>query len=157
LATILRDEGKTAEAEAMFRQAMAIGQRAWGPDQTDEARIETNLGDLLAKRGKVEEGESLLRAALRSREKILPPNHPDIFDGKAKLGAVLVQERRYQEAEPLLLSAYHGLEGVPKAKSAAKRLALEKLVEMYTGWSRSPNDEKAKEAAKWKAIEEQGG
>ena len=153
LATILRDEGKAAEAEAMFRQAAAIGLRAWGQDQADEARIETNLGDLLARRGQLQESERLLRAALRSREKVLPPNHPDIFDGEAKLGAVLVQERRYAEAEPLLLSAYRGLESVPMAKSAAKRLAVQKIVEMYTGWSQSAHD-KAKEAAKWKAVAE---
>jgi eukaryotic-like serine/threonine-protein kinase len=153
LATILRDEGKPAEAEAMFRQAMAIGEQAWGPDHADEARIETNLGDLLARRGQLQESERLLRAALRSREKVLPANHPDIFDGEARLGGVLVQEGRYQEAEPLLLSAYHGLEAVPTAKSAAKRLALEKIVEMYTAWSHSAHDEKAREAAKWKALQ----
>lgn len=113
-----------------------------------------NLGDLLARRGQLQESERLLRAALRSREKVLPPNHPDIFDGEAKLGAVLVQERRYAEAEPLLLSAYHGLEAVPMAKSAAKRLAVQKIVEMYTGWSQSTHDDKAKEAARWKAVEE---
>ena len=79
------------------------GQRAWGPDQTDEARIETNLGDLLAKRGRLQESERLLRAALHNREKMLPRNHPDIFDGEAKLGGVLVQEGRFSEAEPLLL------------------------------------------------------
>jgi len=155
LATILRDEGKATEAEAMFRQALAIGQRAWGPDQTDEARIETNLGDLLARRGQLPESERLLRAALRSREKVLPPNHPDIFDGEAKLGAVLVQEGRYQEAEPLLLSAYHGLEALPMSKSAANRLALEKIVEMYSAWSHSGHDDKAQEAARWKALEAQ--
>jgi eukaryotic-like serine/threonine-protein kinase len=155
LATILRDEGKPAEAEAMFRQAVAVGQGAWGPDQADEARIETNLGDLLAKRGQLQESERLLRAALRSREKVLPPNHPDIFDGQARLGAVLIQEGRYQEAEPLLLSAYHGLENVPVAKSAAKRLALEKIVEMYTAWSHGGNNDKAKEEARWKAVASQ--
>ena len=155
LGTILRDEGKPVEAEAMLRQAAAIGQRAWGPDHTDEARIETNLGDLLARRGKLQESERLLRAALRSREKMLPPNHPDIFDGEARLGAVLVQEGRFQEAEPLLISAYHGLEAVPVSKSAAKRLALQKIVEMYTAWSHSAHDDKAKEAATWKALESQ--
>ena len=155
LATILRDEGKPGEAEAMLRQAMAIGQRAWGPDQTDEARIETNLGDLLAKRGRLQESERLLRAALRSREKMLPRNHPDIFDGEARLGGVLVQEGRFTEAEPLLLSAYHGLEAVPVSQSAAKRLALQSIVEMYTGWSHRDNS-KAEEVATWKAVESQG-
>ena len=153
LATILRDEGKPAEAEAMLHQALAIGLRAWGPDQTDEARIETNLGDLLVNRGKLQEGERLLRAALRTREKILPPNHPDIFDGEARLGGVLVQEGRFQEAEPLLLSAYHGLEAVPVSKSPAKRLALQRIVEMYTAWSHSAHNDKAKEVATWKALE----
>jgi tetratricopeptide (TPR) repeat protein len=155
LAIILRDEGKPGEAEAMLRQALAIGQRAWGPDQTDEARIETNLGDLLAKRGQLQESERLLSAALRSREKMLPRNHPDIFDGEARLGAVLVQEGRFQEAEPLLLSAYHGLEAVPASKSAAKRLALQSIVDMYTAWNHSAHNAKAKEVATWKALEAQ--
>jgi serine/threonine protein kinase/tetratricopeptide (TPR) repeat protein len=155
LAIILRDEGKPGEAEAMLRQAAAIGQRAWGPDHTDEARIETNLGDLLAKRGKLQESERLLRAALRTREKMLPRNHPDIFDGEARLGGVLVQEGRFQEAEPLLLSAYHGLEAVPVSKSAAKRLALQSIVEMYTAWNHSTHNGKAKELATWKAQEAQ--
>jgi hypothetical protein len=133
-----------------------IGERAWGPDQADTARIETNLGDLLAKRGKLQESERLLRAALRSREKILPGNHPEIFDGEAKLGGVLVQEGRFQEAEPLLLSAWHGLDQTSGSTLPAKRLVLKTIVDMYTAWNRSaPKAGKAELVAKWKAIESQ--
>ena len=128
-------------------------------DQTSgcvgEARRAAADALLLAKRGKLQESERLLRAALRTREKMLPRNHPDIFDGEARLGGVLVQEGRFQEAEPLLLSAYHGLEEVPGSKSAAKRLALQSIVEMYTAWSHSAHNGKAKEVATWKALESQ--
>jgi hypothetical protein len=138
----------------MFRQALAIAEGTWGADHADTARIETNLGELLAKRGRVQESERLLREGLRSREKILPPNHPDIFDGKVKLGAVLVREGRFQEAEPLLLSAYRRLENSSGSPLPKRRLALEKVVEMYTAWSRSaPHGGKAEQAAKWKALE----
>jgi Flp pilus assembly protein TadD len=151
LATLLRDEGKLDESESMFRQALAVAQHAWGADQTDTARIETNLGDLLAKRGKLAEAERLLREGLRSREKVLPPGHPDIFDSDAKLGGVLAQEGRFEAAEPLLLSAYHGLDDASVGHAASKRLALSKIVEMYTVWSRKePNAEKTKLAAAWK-------
>ena len=83
---------------------------------------------------------------------MLPRNHPDIFDGEARLGGVLVQEGRFQEAEPLLLTAYHGLE--PVSQSAAKRLALQSIVEMYTDWSHRDKS-KADEVATWKTLESQ--
>ena len=135
----------------MFRQALAVAQHAWGADQTDTARIETNLGDLLAKRGKLAEAERLLREGLRSREKVLPPGHPDIFDSEAKLGGVLAQEGRFEAAEPLLLSAYHGLDDASVGHAASKRIVLSKIVEMYTAWSRKePNAGKTKLAAAWK-------
>jgi serine/threonine protein kinase/Tfp pilus assembly protein PilF len=151
LATLLRDEGKLDESESMFRQALAVAQHAWGADQTDTAKIETNLGDLLAKRGKLAEAERLLREGLRSREKVLPPGHPDIFDSDVKLGGVLAQEGRFEAAEPLLLSAYHGLDDGSAGHAESKRLALSKIVEMYTAWSRKePNAGKTKLAEAWK-------
>jgi hypothetical protein len=125
-----------------------------GADHTDTARIETNLGDLLAKRGKVQESERLLRESLRARRKILPGNHPDIFDSEARLGGVLAQEGHFQQAEPLLLSAWHALDSTSTSLSPGKLLTLEKIVEMYTAWNRSaPNAGKAELAAEWKALE----
>ena len=154
LASVLRDEGRLDEAENMFRQALAVGEHAWGPDQADAARIEVNLGDLLAKRGKLQESERLLRTALRSREKILPSNHPDIFDGQAKLGSVLAQEGRFQEAEPLLLSAWHGVDKASDSNSPSKQRILKEIVDMYAAWNRrTPEAGRAKLVTEWKAIE----
>jgi hypothetical protein len=64
-----------------------IGERAWGPDQADTARIETNLGDLLAKREKLQESEQLFRAALDSREKILGVTTPKFSTAKQSSAA----------------------------------------------------------------------
>ncbi len=84
---------------------MAIARRVIGAEHTDTARIESNLGELLATRGKLPESERLLRQCLETRRKILPPTNADIFRAESNLGSVLTLEKHFQEAEPLLLNA----------------------------------------------------
>jgi eukaryotic-like serine/threonine-protein kinase len=153
LATLLRDQGKLDEAESMFRQSLALAQHALGVEHTDTARIESNLGELLAARGKLPEAEQLLRSCLETRKKILPATNPDIFRAESNLGGVLAQESRFQQAEPLLVDAYRGFEKAPAQYAPRKQEALDRLVALYTAWSRTaPAAEKPK-LAQWKALE----
>src|SRR5580704_10392501 len=80
------------------------------PDQADMARIETNLGDLLAKRGKLQESARLFRASLRGREKILPSNHPDIFDAKQSSAVSWVKKDVFRKRNRSCLTAWHGVD-----------------------------------------------
>jgi hypothetical protein len=74
------------------------------------ARIETNLGDLLAKRGKLQESARLFRASLRGREKILPSNHPDIFDAKQSSAVSWVKKDVFRKRNRSCLTAWHGVD-----------------------------------------------
>jgi non-specific serine/threonine protein kinase/serine/threonine-protein kinase len=153
LASLLRDQGKLDEAEAMFRQSLALALRTIGTEHTDTATIESNLGDLLAKRGQLPEAERLLRACLQSRRKLLPATNPDIYRAESALGGILIQEAHFREAEPLLLEAQQGLASAPARYSGLKQQTLDRLVELYSAWSRTaPGTEKAK-LAQWKALE----
>ncbi len=155
LATLLRDQGKLDEAESMFRQSLALAQHALGVEHTDTARIESNLGELLAARGKLPEAEQLLRSCLETRKKILPATNPDIFRAESNLGGVLARDKRFQQAEPLLLAAYQGFDRAPAQYASRKQEALDRIVQLYTAWSRTaPTAEKPK-LAQWKAIESQ--
>ena len=66
-----------AEAEPLFRRALAIREKALGPDHPDTAPSLNNLAELLRAQGRYGEAEPLYRLALAIREKALGPDHPD--------------------------------------------------------------------------------
>ena len=70
-------QGQYAEAEPLFRRALAIREQALGPDHPDTATSLNNLADLYDSQGRYAEAEPLYRRALAIREQALGPDHPD--------------------------------------------------------------------------------
>ena len=75
----------TASAERRLRwsraalpAALAIDEKALGPDHPDVATILNNLGELLWDKGDYAGAEPLIRQALGIGEKALGPDHPDV-------------------------------------------------------------------------------
>ena len=90
-----------AEAEPLFRRALAIREAALGPDHPDTATSLNNLAVLLRAQGRYAEAEPLLRRALAIREAALGPDHPDTAISLNNLAVLLQAQGRYAEAEPL--------------------------------------------------------
>ena len=68
----------TAKAEPLYQRALAISEKALGPEHPDVARSLNNLAAALRCPGPVREGRAALPARARHLEKALGPEHPDV-------------------------------------------------------------------------------
>ena len=82
-----RDQaGDYAGAEQLARQALALAERAFGPEHPATAVSLNNLANVLQAQGRYGEAEPLHRRALAIREKALGAEHPDTADSLNYLG-----------------------------------------------------------------------
>ena len=112
LGTVLTLEKKFAEAETLFREAMALSDKLGRTNENDGALL-CNLGLVLAGQNKRSEAEAALRAGLALRRARLGPESPGVVEGLAKLASVLGEWERFAEAEPLLHEAINILKRQP--------------------------------------------
>jgi tetratricopeptide (TPR) repeat protein len=108
LTTYLQVQGKTAEAEALCRIALANMRRAMGDDHPDTIRIVYNLGFLLESQGRMADALPLQEEVYRrAPASSLPPKDVALFC--SRYGPVLVKLGQYQEAEQPLRRAHEML------------------------------------------------
>ena len=101
LGAALSRQGKTDEAEALARSAVAAASRA-SEDSLALASARGNLAVLLVGKGEFKEAEELYRQALEQQRELLGPAHPTIANTLNNLGVLLSKKGRLPEAEPLL-------------------------------------------------------
>ena len=73
---LYRAQGRLAEAEPLWQRALAIRERALGPDHPDTAQSLNNLAVLYRDQGRLAEAEPLWQRALAIWERALGPEHP---------------------------------------------------------------------------------
>ena len=61
LASLLRAQGKTVEAERLYRRDLSGSEKMLGPDHPETIHAMTNLALLLKSMGQLEEAEALYR------------------------------------------------------------------------------------------------
>jgi tetratricopeptide (TPR) repeat protein len=91
-------EGRYEEAEPLFQEALAIREKALGPDDPDVATSLNNLAGLYREQGRYGEAESLYRRALVMREKLLGSNNPALAQSLNNLAALFSNQGRYSDA-----------------------------------------------------------
>jgi len=96
LAGIGRERGEFAEAEADYREALAL-REAEGPDHLDVAEALNGLGLLLHDRGE-SQAEGVLRRALALRQRALPAEDDRVITSLNNLGKELVLRGKEEEA-----------------------------------------------------------
>ena len=101
LAELYRVQGQYAEAEPLYRRALAIWEKALGPEHPDVAAGLNNLAELYRAQGQYAEAEPLFQRALAIWEKAHGPEHPDVAQSRNNLAALYGAQGRYAEAEPL--------------------------------------------------------
>ena len=101
LAQLLQATNRLAEAEPLFRRALAIDEKSFGPDHPSVGRDFSNLAELLHDTNRLAEAEPLMRRALAIDEKSLGPDHPDVALTLNNLAELLRDANRLAEAEPL--------------------------------------------------------
>jgi tetratricopeptide (TPR) repeat protein len=65
MAGLLRDQGRFAEAEPLYRRALAIRERALGPDNTSVGETLKDYAELLRRTGRAREAAALEERAAR--------------------------------------------------------------------------------------------
>ena len=74
---LLQDQGDLAAARPLYERALAIREKALGPEHPDTATSLNNLAALLQDQGDLAAARPLYERALAIREKALGPEHPD--------------------------------------------------------------------------------
>ena len=82
----LYDQGRYAEAEPLLKSALAIREKALGPDDRDVAMSVNTLATLYQAQGRYGKAEPLYNRVLTIREKALGPDHPNVAQSLNNLG-----------------------------------------------------------------------
>ena len=80
--------GNLAEARPYYERALAINEKALGPDHPDTAYSLNNLAVLAYYEGDMPEAARLMRRALAIREKALGAQHPLTQSSRRSLAAI---------------------------------------------------------------------
>ena len=99
LAVVYETQGKYAEAERLFKRALAIREKALGARPPRCGQTLNNLAIVYHEQGKYADAEALYKRALAIREKALGADHPDVAASLNNLAVVYRQQGRYAEAE----------------------------------------------------------
>lgn len=97
----LTERGRYTEAEPLHERALAIGERAVGPDHPDVAMSLNNLAVVRWQQGRYVEAEPLYERALTIRERAFTPDHPDVATSLNNLAGLYLYQGRYADAQPL--------------------------------------------------------
>jgi CHAT domain-containing protein len=105
MAVNLGAQGKYAEAEARYREALAVLRQALGEEHPTTAYTCFNLASNLRRQSRYAEAEPLFRQALDVQRRRLGEDHPQTIQCANGLAQTLDQQKRYPEAEPLFRQA----------------------------------------------------
>jgi hypothetical protein len=101
LANALYAQGRYGEAEAMYRETLAVQQRVLGSANPETLNTASNLADVLNAQGKYSEAETMFRETLAVQERVLGSEHPDTLNTASNLAIALDLQGKYSEAETL--------------------------------------------------------
>jgi tetratricopeptide (TPR) repeat protein len=94
-----------AQAESFYEQALAIQEKALGPNHPDVGASLSNMASLYCAQGRYDEAEPLYEQALAIQEKALGPNHSDVGAILSSLASLYRAKGQYHEAERLFEQA----------------------------------------------------
>ena len=100
-AKYLYDRAQYEQAEPLYQRALAISEKALGPDHPSTAASLNNLALLYRSQGQYEQAEPLYQRALAIREKALGPDHPSTAASLNNLAELYRSQGQYEQAEPL--------------------------------------------------------
>ena len=123
-------------AEPLFRRALAIFEKALGPNHPETATSLNNLALLHDAQGRYPEAEPLHQRALAIREKALGLDHPQTATSLNNLAELYRAQGRYLEAEPLYRRALAIREKALGPDHPWTATSLNSLAELYRAQGR---------------------
>ena len=82
IGTVLRSQGKFANAQEMYEQATAINEKTRGPEHPDTASSISGSALVLKDMGQLDAAFGKYNQALRIQEKTLGCKHPEVAETK---------------------------------------------------------------------------
>jgi tetratricopeptide (TPR) repeat protein len=105
LAGLYQKQKKNTEAEALYKQAIAIGEKIFGPDDRSQANRLNNLGSLYRRMHRYADAEQLYIRAIAIGKQTLGPDDPQQAARYNNLGELYLGWGHFDEADvPLQLS-----------------------------------------------------
>lgn len=101
----LKQRAQYAEAEPLYQRALAITEKALGPEHPFTTACLNNLAGLYNSQGKYDEAEPLFQRALAINEKALGPEHPGVATISENYAALLRKLGKVAEADILEVRA----------------------------------------------------
>ncbi len=95
---LLDRRGRTEEADALFRRALAIRRRAMGDHHQQTGQTLQLLADFLVRHGRLDEAEAAAREAL-ALFRALDPKHFEVGKCLNQLGVVFGNRREWRRSE----------------------------------------------------------
>jgi serine/threonine protein kinase/tetratricopeptide (TPR) repeat protein len=102
---LLKSQGKLAEAETYYREALQKCRRVLGEEHRSTLIAINSMGFLLKGQGKLAEAETYYAEALEKSRRVLGDEHPDTLCVINNMGVLLSAQGRYAEAEPYFREA----------------------------------------------------
>jgi CHAT domain-containing protein len=96
---VYQDQGKYADADALFQRALTIMEAKLGKDDPELAVTLNNLAVLFDAQGKHADAEAFYQRALAIQEAKLGKDHPDVADTLRNLANVYQEQGKYADAE----------------------------------------------------------
>ncbi|NVO13561.1 MAG: CHAT domain-containing protein [Rhodoplanes sp.] len=127
LAQLYGAVGRDAEAEPLFKRAIAIMEKAVGLDSVEIAPELNNLAALYQRQQRYADAEPLFRRVLALSEKQLPSTHPDRGRALNNLATNFERQDRHSESEPLFRRALALYEKVAGPENPAVATVLNNL------------------------------
>ncbi len=124
-----------------MQQALAIRNKALGPEHPDVARSLNSLAELYMEQGKYGEAEPLCNQALAIDTKVLGPEHPDVAFTLNSLAVLYQEEGKYAEAERLYNQALAIDTKVLGPEHPLVAATLSNLAALYEGEGKYPDAE----------------
>jgi len=97
----LYQQGRYEEAIPLAERALAIQEKAFGPEHLEIATSLNNLAALYWTRGNYARAEPLYKRALAIQEKVFGPEHPAVAESLNNLGVLYWSQGDHARAEPL--------------------------------------------------------
>ncbi len=133
---LYKTQGQYAKAEPLYRRALAILEKALGPEHPIVATSLNSLAELYRDQSQYAKAEPLYQRALAIREKALGPEHPDVAMSLNNLAGLYDETQgQYAEAEPLHVRALAILEKALDPDTPTWRLAWKATRSRYETWA----------------------
>ncbi len=145
LADLLLSRGRPAEAEQLFKEALAITRRQGDGSHLWAGVMLNNLARAALARGDFAQGETWIREALATFRSA-DAGGWRIANAESILGACLGGLGRYEEAEALLLASYPIVREKTDAGTTYTRDLLARIVVLYESWG------KPEQAAEYRTL-----